>query len=66
MRNNPEINWKDQIAVEAMKEIIAKYHYFDAMNENESDLLAARAYSIAEAMFREREKDKHNPTPSGS
>jgi hypothetical protein len=65
MRHNDIINWKDYCAIEIAKALIiagSDLQLTDlSKNDNGSTSLSATAYSIAEAMFEEREKDKHNP-----
>jgi len=60
MRNNEVINYKDHVAIEAMKSFITRS---STHHPADKDFIARQAYAMAEAMFAEREKDEHNLTP---
>jgi len=56
MRNNAELNWKDNAAIKAMQSIISSGNPYNYT----SDEIAAKSYKYAESMFNEREKDEHS------
>lgn len=63
MRHNPEINYKDAIAMGFLMELL-KQAQIDALSEEQELAISKRAYRLAEAMYKERELDEHNPTPN--
>lgn len=62
-RANPEIFWKDKVALEAMKALVITGVRLNLgiMSEAKYESLAKEAYRIADAMWLERSKDEHNP-----